>query len=253
MASEIEEKLSIKTQAIGVDLDETFRRNKRVLIIDDDADTIELLKRILLLADFDVASAQNGIEASSIAKKINPDVILLDLMMPELDGQHTLMRLQEFTTAPVIVVSAISKKEIIIELLNMGSDDFITKPFHRGEIIARIQAVIRRAAHASLVDGISVPELGLLVNLSKREVQFQNTSVHFSPKEFDLIQLLCNKMPNVVGYKEISTELWGKFDQSFKNRIKYLIHIMRKKFYEIDPNLEIILTIDRIGYRIRTE
>ena len=188
-----------------------------------------------------------------LLKKIVPDAILLDLMMPELDGQHTLLRLKEITNAPVIILSALTNKEIVVDLLNMGSDDYITKPFHREEMIARINAVISRTGNSTVVDGISIPEIGLVINFSKREVQFQGKIIHFSPKEFDLIQLLCQKIPGVVGYDEISQALWGKFDKSNKNRIKYLIHVIRKKFYEINPEVEIILTIDRIGYRIRTE
>lgn len=241
------------TLPIGIDLDEINRKNKRVLVIDDDPDTIELLKRILLIAEFDVASTQSGIDAASIVKKIVPDAILLDLMMPELDGQQTLVRLREITKAPIIILSALSNKEIVVDLLNMGSDDYITKPFHRDEIIARIHAVLRRSGYSTIVDGISIPEIGLVINFSKREVQFQGKSIHFSPTEFELMQLLCQKMPAFVSYQEIAHVLWGKFDRRTKNRIKYLIHIMRKKFNEIRPDVEIILTIDRIGYRIRTE
>ena len=106
---------------IGVDLDEkSDRNNKRVLVIDDDPDTIDLLKRILLIAEFDVASAQNGYDGSSIAKKIVPDAILLDLMMPEIDGQQTLIKIKEVTNAPVIILSALTNKEIVVDLLNHG-------------------------------------------------------------------------------------------------------------------------------------
>ena len=135
----------------------------------------------------------------------------------------------------------------------MGSDDFITKPFHREEIIARIHAVLRRSGNSSLVDGLSIPEIGLVINLSKREVQFQGQPIHFSPKEFEFIQLLCSKIPGIAEYDEIALDLWGRLDNKTKNRIKYLVHMMRKKFYEINSNLDVILTIDRIGYRIRTE
>ena len=97
---------------IGIDMDDAIRRNKRVLIVEDDPDTIDLIKRILIRADFDVASSNNGLEAPSIAKKIQPDVILLDLMMPEQDGKITLTELRRITQAPVIVVSALDEKEM---------------------------------------------------------------------------------------------------------------------------------------------
>ena len=105
----------------GVDLDDAIRRNKKVLIVEDDLDTIDLIKRILLIADFDVASSSNGLEAPLIAKRVQPDVVLLDLMMPEQDGKQTLPQLCLVTNAPIIVVSALDEKNIIIDLLNSGS------------------------------------------------------------------------------------------------------------------------------------
>ena len=136
---------NFQAQSIGIDLDETLRRNKKVLIVDDDPDTVELIKRILRLSDFDVVSARNWLDAISIVEKIQPDIVLLDLMMPEVDGRATLKKLRDITQSPVIVVSAMNSKDNIVDLLNLGSDDYITKPFHRDELIARIHAVLRRS------------------------------------------------------------------------------------------------------------
>ena len=243
----------IQTQNVGIDLDETLRRNKKVLIIDDDPDTIELMKRILRLSDFDVASARNGVEAVSIAEKIQPDIILLDLMMPETDGRTTLKNLRDFTQAPVIVVSALIDKSNIVDLLNLGSDDYITKPFHRDELVARIQAVLRRSRLLSVIDGVSIPESGLTVNFSKREVHFQGEFVQLSPKEYELIELLVKQMPHVVKYKEIGSEIWGENNSYVRNRIKYLVHTIRNKFDEIKPGVDVIITADRVGYRIQSD
>lgn len=239
--------------SVGIDLDRTLNKNKRVLIIDDDPDTIELVKRMLRIADFDVASARNGVEAPIIAEKVEPDVILLDLMMPEIDGRDTFKNLRKITRAPVIVVSALSNKETIVELLNMGSDDYITKPFNRDEVIARINAVLRRSKQKSVFDGVSIPEIGLTVNFSKREVKYQGKFIHFSPKEFALIQLLAKNIPHVVQYEEIATEIWGESRNDVKNRIKYIVHLMRRKFLSINPEIDVIITVDRFGYRLRTE
>ncbi len=243
----------VHTQNLGVDLDETLRRNKKVLIVDDDSDTIELMKRILRLADFDVASAKNGTDAVIIAEKILPDIILLDLMMPEVDGRITLKNLKEITNAPIIIVSALIEKSYVVELLNEGSDDYITKPFHRDELIARIQAVLRRSRLLSVIDGVSIPETGLAVNFSKREVHFQGEYVQLSPKEYELIELLVKQMPHVVKYKEIGSEIWGENNNYVRNRIKYLIHTIRNKFDAIKPGIEAIITADRVGYRIQSD
>jgi len=246
-------KNEIQTQNVGVDLDETLRRNKKVLIVDDDPDTVELIKRILRLADFDVASARNGLDAVTIVEKIQPDIILLDLMMPDIDGRTTLKNLREVTQSPVIVVSALTGKDQVVDLLNSGSDDYITKPFHREELVARIHAVLRRSKLLSIIDGVSIPETGLTVNFSKREVNFQGQFVQLSPKEYELIELLVKQMPHIVKYKEIAEEIWGENSTYVKNRIKYLVHTIRNKFEEIKPGIEVIVTADRVGYRIQSE
>ncbi len=253
MVKLIAEKNIIQTQGVGVDLDETLRRNKKVLIVDDDADTIELIKRILRLSDFDVASARNGMDAISIVEKIQPDIILLDLMMPDIDGKTTLKNLREITQSPVIVVSALSSKDSIVDLLNSGSDDYVTKPFHRDELIARIHAVLRRSKLLSVIDGVSIPGIGLTINFSKREVNFQGQFVQLSPKEYELVEILTKNMPHIVKYKDISLEIWGENDKYVKNRIKYLVHTIRNKFEEIKPGIEVIITADRVGYRIQTD
>ncbi len=244
---------NLSTDVRGIDLDEALKRNKRVLIVDDDIDTIELLKRILLLANFDVASSKTGYEALEMVDRVKPDVILLDLMMPEMDGREILSRIRTKTFSPVIIVSALTNKDTVVELLNQGSDDYITKPFHRDEIIARINAVIRRSRYKPVFDGVSIPEINLVINISKREFLFEGIKVQLSPKEFRLMEVLAKNIPNIVTYEQISSEIWGYYEVSMKNRIKYLVHLVRKKINEINSECDVIIASDQIGYRIRTE
>jgi DNA-binding response OmpR family regulator len=240
------------SQSIGIDLDQSLRNNKKVLIVDDDPDTVELVKRILRLAEFDVASAINGAEAIMITEQIKPDIILLDLMMPDIDGRETLKKLRQFSQSPIVVLSALEEKDHVVDLLNLGSDDYITKPFHRDELVARMQAVLRRTKLLTVIDGVSIPEIGLTVNFSKREVTFQGEFVQLSPKEFELIELISKKIPHIVKYDEIAIELWGENSKSSKNRIKYLVHSIRRKLEEINSDVEVIINSSRIGYRIQT-
>jgi DNA-binding response OmpR family regulator len=249
----VDNKKEILSPSIGIDLDETLSRNKKVLIVDDDSDTIELVKRILRLSDFDVASAKSGYEAFSITEKIQPDIILLDLMMPEIDGRATLKKLREVTNSPIVILSALNSKDNIVELLNLGGDDYITKPFHRDELVARLHAVLRRTKLLSVIDGVSIPELNLTVDFSKREVSFQGQFVHLSPKEYELIEFLSRNIPHVVKYDDISRELWGEKGRSSKNRIKYLVHSIRNKLFEINPDVEVLSNSSRVGYRIKTD
>jgi DNA-binding response OmpR family regulator len=169
------------------------------------------------------------------------------------DGKETFRSLRKVSNAPVIVVSALSTKDMVVDLLNLGSDDYVTKPFHRDEIIARIHAVLRRSKQKSVVDAVSLPEIGFTINFSNREVRFQGKFVHLSPKEFTLLQLLAKRRPHVVHYNEIAMEIWGNDDLTVKNRIKYLVHLMRKKFLAIRSDVEIIITVDRFGYRLRSD
>lgn len=252
MISVSEKEIKLQNQSIGLDLDEALNRNLKVLIVDDDPDTVELMKRVLRLANFDVASAKNGIDAISITGKINPDVILLDLMMPDVDGKETLMRLRGISVAPVIVVSALSGKDNVIELLNLGSDDYVAKPFHREELVARIHAVLRRAKTLSIIDGVSIPEIDLFINFSRQEIHYKGQFIPFSPKEYDLLELCVKNMPHNVSYKELSESLWSEYTQSSKNRIKYLVHAIRKKFYQVYPEIDVIINSKRFGYRIQT-
>lgn len=240
------------SQSIGIDLDQSLRNNKKVLIVDDDPDTVELVKRILRLAEFDVASARNGAEAIMITEQIKPDIILLDLLMPDIDGRETLKKLRQFSQAPVVILSALEAKDHVVDLLNLGSDDYITKPFHRDELVARMQAVLRRTKLLTVIDGVSIPEIALTVNFSKREVTFQGEFVQLSPKEFELIELISKKIPHIVKYDEIAIELWGENSKSSKNRIKYLVHSIRRKLEEINSDVEVIINSSRIGYRIQT-
>jgi len=249
----VENKKEILSTNVGIDLDETLSRDKKVLIVDDDLDTIELVKRILRLSDFDVASARSGFEAITITEKIQPDIILLDLLMPEIDGRATLKNLREITNSPIVILSALTDKKEIVELLNLGGDDYITKPFHRDELVARLQAVLRRAKLLSVIDGVSIPELNMTIDFSKREISFQGQFIHLSPKEYELVEFLSRNIPHIVKYDDISGELWGEKGRSSKNRIKYLVHSIRNKFLEINPDVEVLSNSSRVGYRIKTD
>ena len=156
--------------------------------------------------------------------------MLYEVITPEIDGKETFTQLQKITSSPVIVVSALSGKETIIELLNLGCDDYISKPFDREELIARINAVLRRSKLLSVIDGVSIPEIGLMVNFSRREVHFQNQLINFSPKEYELVELFIKNIPHIVNYNEISEVLWGENNEDSKNRIKYLVHAISYNF-----------------------
>jgi DNA-binding response OmpR family regulator len=131
---------------VGADLDEFYASERsRILVVEDDQDTAFLLKQILRHAGFDVLSAMNGKEALSKVNLSFPDLVLLDLMMPDMDGWETIDRLRQVTSTPVIVLTALANKENIVSCLQRGADDYMTKPFYKAEVIARVNAVLRRS------------------------------------------------------------------------------------------------------------
>ena len=238
----------------GVDLDNLISSNqKRVMVVDDEPDTIMLLKHLLIQHGFNVSGATSGAECLKKFEEISPDVILLDIMMPEMDGMETLMELRKISHVPVIIVSAMDQKSQIVKALESGVDDYITKPFNNAEVIARINAVLRRAAPTIERDLVSFPKIGLEVNLSTYEVVYKNRHMELTGKMFEVFSLLARSAPKVVTYEEISEKVWGENSVAVRNRLKYLVYLLRQEFQNVDPSLNLIENIDRLGYKLVTE
>lgn len=238
----------------GVDLDEVYATERvRVLVVDDDSDLVVLVKHILRSSGFDVLSANNGIEALRRAREVQPDLVLLDLMMPEMDGWETLRNLRQFSNAPVIILSALSSKEEIVRCLYEGVDDYMTKPFYKGEVVARINAVLRRAKQPRETTRYNFPKAGLLIDIKTQEVVFSNHSVQLTAKEFALLSLLAKNAPGIVSYPVIAQAVWGEDVPNVRQRTKYLIFLLRRKFEEIDRDFDLIQSMDRMGYKLKTE
>jgi DNA-binding response OmpR family regulator len=243
-----------RSKVLGRDLDEvTATDRQRVLVVEDEADTILLLKNILRLAGFDVLSANDGQEALRKYKDLNPDLVLLDLMMPEMDGWETLRYLREMSDVPVIIISAIGSKEDIVRALRTGVDDYLTKPFFNAEVVARIQAVMRRAGKTHPITRLVFPRIQLTIDLTAQEVTFHGISIHLTPKEFAVLSVLARQAPSIVGYNKISTAVWGEDSDDARKRTKYLIYLLRRKFESISTGVDFILNIDRLGYKLQTE
>ena len=150
----------------GVDLDELEPINRqRILVVDDEPDTITLLKHIFINDGFNVAGALSGREAIKKINEINPSIVILDLLMPEMDGRQTLDAIRKINDIPVIVLSAVNQKEEIVNLLQKGVDDYITKPFNSAEVTARVHAVLRRSEKPTVLNMVSFPDVDLIIDL----------------------------------------------------------------------------------------
>ncbi len=236
----------------GIDLDAIYGSNdrKRVLIIDDDPDTVSLLKQIISRAGFDVISALNCQEAVRKCTEFPPQMILLDLMLPDIDGWRTYDYLRRVTSAPVIIVSAIDRKEDVVRGLQIGADDYITKPFFNAEVVQRVRTVLNRMRLTEPATQLVYPDVELTINLETQEVTYRRIAFHLTGREFMLLAALAKRSPNLVSAKTLGMEIWGEDTSDTRKRIKYLVYLLRKKL-EVDPvNPKLIPLGPRSGYRL---
>lgn len=244
-----------QTPAAGIDLDELNSiERQRVLVVEDEMDTIFLLKQILRIAGFNVLSATSGAEALAKLADHQPDLVLLDLMMPEMDGWQTMSNMRQMVqNLPIIIVSALGSKEDIVKGLRSGADDYIAKPFYNSEVAERVKTVLRRSGQPKELSRLVFPAIDLLIDLQTQEVSGGGKSVRLTSKEFAVLSLLAKHAPAIVSYDTVAQSVWGDDTPDVRRRIKYLVYLIRRKFEAIQPGLEIIQNIDRLGYRLQTD
>lgn len=235
----------------GVDLDNIFQSSRRtVLVVDDEPDTITLIKHIFMTHDFNVAGATSGKDALRKVVEVNPSIILLDLLMPEMNGMQTLEEIHKISDVPVIFLSAVGQKEDIIAALKSGTDDYVTKPFNGEELVARVEAVLRRAEKSGSITQYIFPEAGLSIDMKTYEILYKGKSIQLTGKMFEVLVLLAKFAPRVVKYQEIVETIWDEDSVAVRNRLKYLIYLLRKEFLNVDPETDIIQNVDRLGYKL---
>lgn len=238
----------------GVDLDNLQQKERKtVLVIDDEPDTVTLIKHIFISSGFNVAGANGGKEALAKFAEVNPSIVLLDLLMPEMNGMQALEEIRKISDVPVIILSAVDRKDEIVKMLHAGTDDYVTKPFNTDEIVARVNTVLRRAEKQTTVSTLSFPDVNLTVDLKTYEVTYHGKKIQLTGKMFEVLAILARNAPKVVNYTEIAEEVWGENSTSVRNRLKYLVYLLRKEFLDIDDKQEIIQNIDRLGYKLITK
>jgi len=235
----------------GSDLDYARKEIRaRVLIVDDDLDFIEMLKLILRHAGFDVAGATDSNTALEKCAEINPDVILLDLMIPGVDGWGIYQILREITRAPVIVVSASGNRDNAVRSLEMGIYDYISKPFYNPEIIARINRVLQRVEQAGPMNVKVFPNENLRIDLEAQEVVLRGETVQLLPREFKFLSILAENAPRKVNYKVMGESMWGEDNEKTRSHLKTIVFSLRQKM-EVDPTSpKLILNYRGVGYQL---
>ena len=235
----------------GNDLDMASKLpRQRVLVIDDDPDFITMTKLILVQAGFDVAGALGCNAALEKCSEVNPDLILLDLMMPEIDGFETYRRLTKVTEAPVIVITASGDRSNAVRSLEAGVQDYISKPFYNAEMVARIQAVLRRSKEVREENFSIFPEIGLLIKFDTREVFLHDKFVRLVPREFALLAILARHAPKPVIYDVITEQMWGEDTPKNRSHLKNIVFSLRQKLEEVPTDPKLLINYRSLGYQL---
>jgi len=219
------------------------------LVVDDEVQIRRFLRAGLELDGFAVEEAENGSEALRSATLQPPDLVILDLGLPDMDGSEVLERLRGWSTVPVIALSVRSNEAEKVRLLNKGADDYIVKPFGMAELLARARAAMRRYARASTEE--PVIKLGpLAVDLAARIVTIDGARVFLTPKEYRMLQLLAQHVGNVVTHQFLLKEIWGSPHIHDTHYLRIFVRKLRQKI-EADPTQpHILMTELGIGYRL---
>jgi two-component system KDP operon response regulator KdpE len=223
----------------------------RVLVVDDELRMIGFIRMNLELEGYQVIEAHNGLEALEAIRTKLPDVVLLDVMMPDLDGFETLRMLREFSTIPVIMLTAKGEENDKVFGLELGADDYITKPFGPRELSSRIKAVLRRAEMPSSSPSQAILKIDdrLQVDFNRREVVVNGAHVKLRPTEYRLLYHLIENAGWTIPHDQILAKVWGYEYRDEAHYVRLYVNYLREKIEEDPANPKYILTERGVGYR----
>ncbi|VYT87272.1 response regulator [Clostridium tertium] len=226
---------------------------KTILVVDDEKDIREIIEIYLINEGFNIVLACDGIEALEKLKTEDIDLIILDIMMPKLDGIRTCIKIREEKKMPIIMLSAKSEDADKILGLNIGADDYIIKPFNPLELVARVKSQLRRITSFSESKDISSEEIyidGLRINKANREVYVDDKYVRLTPREFDILEMLATNRGRVLSTEQIYQKVWNEPFYNSDNTVAVHIRNIREKI-EINPKEpRFIKLVWGVGYKI---
>ncbi len=227
------------------------RETKRILVVDDEKRMIDFIRMNLELEGYQVLEAHNGLEALEMIRTQLPDLVLLDVMMPELDGFETLRMLREFSNVPVIMLTAKGEEDDKVYGLELGADDYITKPFGSRELSSRIRAVLRRAEMPSVSPDKAVLKIDdrLSVDFNRREVIVEGKRIKLRPTEYRLLYHLIENAGWTVPHEQLLAKVWGYEYRDETHYVRLYVNYLREKIEEDPSNPKYILTERGVGYR----
>lgn len=223
-----------------------------ILIIEDEQPIRRFLRASLSNEGYRVTEAPSGMQGLQMATAQPPDLVILDLGLPDLDGQDVLQRLREWCTAPVIILSARDQEPQKIKALDHGADDYVTKPFGTGELLARMRTALRHA-HRTSPEETSVTIGDLRVDLAARTVKRGDDLVHLTPIEYKLLVTMIKQAGKVLTHRFLLREVWGPQDSQENHYLRVFVASLRRKLEDDPTRPRYIITEQGVGYRFAAE
>ncbi|MEN8172927.1 MAG: response regulator transcription factor [Chloroflexota bacterium] len=224
--------------------------NPIVLVVDDEKTLLDFVRRNLEVRGYEVLTATNGLEALAIFNSKNIDLVILDMMMPRMDGIETTRRIRQRSTVPVVILTALDEENDKIRALDFGADDYLTKPFGVGELLARIKAVLRRSQWTESPIRQGQISQGLInVDLEQHKVTVRGENIKLTPTEFNLLVYLMEHANKVLPHKAILKNVWGPEYGEETEYLRVYMGNLRQKIEKDPGQPSCILTERGIGYR----
>lgn len=225
------------------------QNNIRIFVVDDERPIRRFLRTALSAKGYQVNEAATGMEALATIPAVRPDLIILDLGLPDMDGVEVTQKIREWSQTPIIILSVRDREMEKVHALDAGADDYITKPFSLEELLARMRVALRR---------ISIPESegvfqidDLIIDLVQRQIKINDQPVDITPIEYDLLRVLVQNAGKVLTHLQLLRSVWGNLPEEDTHLLRATIHNLRRKI-EPDPSQpHYIITLPGVGYRLR--
>jgi len=227
-----------------------IRKNKLILVVDDEERMARFIRLNLEHDGFQVVEANRGMQAIQLLRDRMPDVVVLDVMMPDIDGFEVLQLIRETSQVPVIMLTAKGEEDDRVRGLELGADDYITKPFSPREMVSRVKAVLRRTDQsAATEDGLIEVDEHLKIDFGRREVWLDGELIKLRPTEYRLLYHLVQNAGWVLTYDQILAKVWGYEYRDEPHYVRLYVNYLRQKLEKDPANPKYILTERGVGYR----
>ncbi|GAB5492213.1 MAG: response regulator transcription factor [Phototrophicaceae bacterium] len=223
----------------------------KILIVEDDIKTANLLRLYLRQAGYDAEATNDGYTGLDMARRIQPDLVILDLMLPNLGGLDICRLIRLESSVPIIILTAKSTEDDVLRGLELGADDYIAKPFSPREVVARVKTVLRRV-HETTSSNTTQKELqfgDLIINLTRHEVAIEETVIHLTPKEFKLLETLAREPGRAFSRLELVERAFGYDYEGLERTVDAHVMNLRKKIEQDHTNPNYVETVYGVGYR----